>query len=103
MVNIELSGTIVFTIDVPLAEAVDLVGAFDGWDERRYPMHRGSGGRWRVALRVASGEYLFRYLVDGRAWMLDPMAHGTCIAVDGALKSRVWRPPLRLDPDGLAA
>ena len=65
-------------------------------------MHRGEDGVWRLRFDPGPGVHLFRYLVDDRRWRLDPAAHGTCRSADGRCKSRVWRPPLRLDPDALA-
>lgn len=103
MVNLDLDGTIVFQLVMPDAECVEVIGAFEGYDERTYPMLRGPGGEWRLTIDPGPGEYLFRYRVDGRIWMLDEQAHGICEAADGVEKSRVWLPPLRLDPDSLAA
>jgi 1,4-alpha-glucan branching enzyme len=103
MVSIEADGTITFAIRDPQARRIELVGAFDGWHERRLPMHRGEDGVWRICFDPGPGAYLFRYLVDGDRWRLDSHAHGICRGVDGRCKSRVWRPPLRLDPDALAA
>jgi 1,4-alpha-glucan branching enzyme len=103
MVNIEVDGTITFVLHEPRAGRVEVVGAFDGWHERHLPMQRGDDGEWRVRFDPGPGAYLFRYLVDGRRWRLDAQAHGVCRGVDGRCKSRVYRPPLRLDPDALAA
>jgi hypothetical protein len=35
--------------------------------------------------------------------MLDETAHGIHRTADARAKSRIWRPPLRQDPDSLAA
>ena len=82
---------------------VEVVGAFEGWHERRFPMRRGEDGLWRLSLDPGGGVCLFRYLIDGQHWLLDDAAHGTCIAADGSVKSRVWGPPSRQDPDTIAA
>jgi 1,4-alpha-glucan branching enzyme len=103
MVGIELDGRIVFTLHDLGAERVEVVGAFDGWGEQRLPMEPTGDGWWRLAIDPGPGSYLFRYLVDGTRWVLDGTAHGTCQAADGTVKSRLWRPPLRQDPDSLAA
>ena len=103
MVSIEADGTIVFSIRQPEARTVELVGAFDGWHERRLSMRRRNDGPWHLAIDPGPGAYLFRYLVDSTQWIVDEDAHGSCIVADGSVKSRVWRPPLRLDPDSLAA
>lgn len=109
MVVIEADGRITFTIRRPDASSVTLVGAFGGWDEQYVPMERvtcveeGSDGLWRVQIDPGRGEYLFRYLVDDRQWVLDEEAHGICRTTDGRMKSRVWRPPHTREPDALAA
>ena len=103
MVSVEANGTIVFTTRQPKAEQVELVGAFDSWHEKRLPMQRGEDGLWRLTVNLGSGEHLFRYLLNGCRWVLDESAHGIRIAADGSERSRVWCPPLALDPDNLAA
>jgi 1,4-alpha-glucan branching enzyme len=103
VVTIELDGRITFTIDAPAAQSVDVVGALTGWTEQRHPMTRDPEGRWRLVLDPAEGEHLFRYLIDGDAWCLDPEAHGTVTGADGIERSRLWRPPLEQDPDAIAA
>ena len=103
MVDLELDGTISFAIDAPGARRVELVGAFHGWDEQRLAMRRTAGGMWRLRLDPGPGESLFRYFIDRRRWIVDETAHGTVMTADGIRKSRVWRPPIALDPDALAA
>jgi 1,4-alpha-glucan branching enzyme len=103
MVSIESDGRIVFALRRPEAVQVDVVGTFEGWHERRYPMQRDADGVWRLTLDPGSGAYLFRYLIDGHRWLLDDAAHGTCAAADGCTKSRVWGPPSKQDPDTIAA
>jgi 1,4-alpha-glucan branching enzyme len=103
MVTIESDGRIAFSLRRPEALQVDVVGTFEGWHERSYPMRRGDDGVWRLSLDPGPGTYLFRYRIDGRHWRLDEEAHGTCLAADGQVKSRVWGPPPRQDPDVIAA
>ena len=103
MITFELDGTTVFTADFPDARQVEVVGAFTRWDDQRYAMVQGGDGRWRLALSLGPGEHTFRYLVDGHTWALDADAHGLIAGGDGLMRSRLWRPPLRLDPDSLAA
>ena len=103
MVVIEADGRISFTIRRPDAESVTLVGAFEGWAEQHLPMQRDADGLWRLQISPGPGEYLFRYLIDDRRWVLDEQAHGMCRSIDGRLKSRLWRPPLTQEPDALAA
>ncbi len=103
MITLEWNGQIVFVFAAPEAQQVEVVGAFDGFDEQTVPMTRGDDGLWRAAVCPGPGSYLFRYRVDGNRWEIDEEAHGISEGADGTCKSRVWCPPLRLDPDSLAA
>lgn len=103
MIRYNDDGSVHFRVRFPDATTVQLVGAFEGWHERHYPMQRDSDGLWTMTLDIGPGEYLFRYVVDESSWHLDDAAHGEVKTPDGHLKSRLYRPPLRLEPDGLAA
>lgn len=96
MITVEDGGSLRFEIRVPGAERVELVGDFEGWHESRLPMEAGPEGTFRLDLDVRPGTYLFRYLVDGERWVLDDDAHGLHLGEDGCLRSRAWRPPLRM-------
>ena len=88
----------------PEASEVLLLGDFNGWKRvNGIPMKPGNK-EYKATVELKTGRsYEFRYLVDGRRWRLDTEAHGVCRGVDGRCKSRVYRPPLRFDPDALAA
>ncbi|MBT8484851.1 MAG: hypothetical protein HKO59_00615 [Phycisphaerales bacterium] len=102
MVDVDGAGRIIFTVEAPGAHAVELVGAFDGWHEQRFAMERRGESTWRLTLDPHPGTYLFRYRVDGR-WVLDDAAHGVVTTPNGETKNRLYRPPVRLDPDAIAA
>jgi 1,4-alpha-glucan branching enzyme len=103
MVWIEHDGTVIFSVRIPEAVSVELVGAFDGWHEQRILMQRDDDGLWRLKLTLGAGEHLFRYLVDGSYWILDATAHGTRTTVGGIEMSRIWVPPAAISPDSIAA
>jgi 1,4-alpha-glucan branching enzyme len=103
MVSIEHDGSIVFAVECPWASTVEVVGAFEGWHEQRHSMRLDDDGLWRIRLDLKPGEYLFRYLVDGRLWALDAEAHGIRQALGGNRMSRVWRPPGPYDSNSRAA
>lgn len=103
MVTIESNGYVEFSWPAPDAERVEVVGAFHGWFEQAIPLTRDADGVWSVRLKLGAGQYLYRYLVDGETWRVDEEAHGRCRSVDGYVKSRLWLPPARQDPDALAA
>ena len=68
-----------FSIYLPHAERVEVVGSFTGWEERPVAMRRGRGedsGWWSAKLHVPDGDHEFSYLVDNQYWMPDYAATG---------------------------
>jgi len=54
----------------PDAQQVDLTAEFNGW--KGQPMHKGADGTWTLAVSVSPGTYGYKFLVDGKDWVLDP-------------------------------
>lgn len=52
----------------PAARVVALVGDFNQWDSSKHPMKLGPGGQWQVAVRLKSGTYQYKFVVDGDRW-----------------------------------
>lgn len=56
-----------FTLKAEKAEAVSLVGDFNGWNERAHRMQRLSDGTWQVDVALRKGKvYEYAFLVDGK-------------------------------------
>ncbi len=59
----------------PEAQAVSLVGSFNGWRPGALPLHRTERGWWHTAVELPPGEHLYRFwVVDRRGqgrWRLD--------------------------------
>lgn len=62
---------VAFEIRAPQAREVWLAGEMTGWDARKRAMARGADGVWRLALDLAPGQWLYKFVVDGR-WVHDP-------------------------------
>lgn len=60
-----------FALQAPQAREVWLAGEMTGWDARKQPMARGADGVWRLKLDLAPGQWLYKFVVDGR-WVHDP-------------------------------
>lgn len=103
MITIEPDGSVTFSVRIPSARSVELVGSFRGWNEERMPMERGEGGLWSVTIDAPPGEHLFRYVADDDRQLADHEAHGVITSDDGLSRSRLWLPPVRIDPDSIAA
>ena len=64
-----------FVLDAPAASRVSLVGNFNGWDAGATPLVRDpSSGIWTATVPLPPGRHVYAFLVDGRAWTLDPRA-----------------------------
>lgn len=59
----------------PSAGRVFLAGDFNGWKPGDLAMIREADGFWTATLRLAPGEYRFRYWADGQ-WFVDYAAFG---------------------------
>jgi len=59
----------------PEAQAVALVGGFNGWNPLANPMKRQPDGSWLAQVNLPHGHHQYQFLVDGEP-MLDPNAYG---------------------------
>jgi len=65
------TGGVMFTLDAPRAERVQLAGDFNGWDLKGNDMSP-DGGIWKTVVPLEPGRYRYRYVVDGQ-WQSDPL------------------------------
>lgn len=65
-----------FDLKLPTAaREVALVGDFNGWDENATPMaHQGRNGTWSAKIPLAPGRHVYAFVVDGKKWLIDPLA-----------------------------
>ncbi|MCP4709573.1 MAG: AAA family ATPase [Planctomycetes bacterium] len=65
-------GRVEFAALYPQASTVQIAGDFNNWQPEVTSLEREDGnGRWSINLPLNSGEYRYRYVVDGR-WQSDP-------------------------------
>ncbi len=62
---------VMFTIEAPDAERVQLAGDFNNWTLDGNEMEA-MGGVWKKVVKLPPGRYRYRYVVDGR-WQNDPL------------------------------
>jgi 1,4-alpha-glucan branching enzyme len=62
-----------FVLEMPQAAVVAVAGTFNDWDPRRTPLRKRADGKWTTTVRLASGHYEYRFVVDGK-WISDPNA-----------------------------
>jgi 1,4-alpha-glucan branching enzyme len=60
-----------FSLDMPDAQQVILMGDFNRWDPKTHPMRRDVDGVWRKIVMIFPGRYEYRFWVDGE-WHNDP-------------------------------
>lgn len=65
-----------FELQLPdAAQAVALVGDFNGWSASATPMvRRGPRGEWAAEVPLTPGRHEYAFVVDGRRWVIDPLA-----------------------------
>jgi chromosome partitioning protein len=63
--------SVVFSIEAPLAERVQLAGDFNGWRPDTLELRR-VGDVWKTSLTLEPGRYRYRFVVDGH-WQRDPL------------------------------
>ncbi len=59
-----------FSYRAPQAKKVCLSGTFNNWDPDSLPMRKEKDGTWKIRIKLASGSYEYKYVVDG-AWVQD--------------------------------
>lgn len=64
---------ITFTFFAAEARAVHVAGNFNRWCPEATPLKNTGTGEWGVRLMLRSGQYEYRFVVDGR-WSEDPRA-----------------------------
>ena len=68
---------VTLTLKAPHAEAVNLMGDFNQWNQKVHPMKQEADGIWKKTIMVQPGRYEYRFLVDGQ-WRNDPANDHIC-------------------------
>ena len=55
---------LVFSWHAPEAKMVFLAGSFNGWNRAATPMQRQEGDIWTVRLRLPTGYYEYKFVLD---------------------------------------
>ncbi|MBI3292413.1 MAG: isoamylase early set domain-containing protein [Elusimicrobia bacterium] len=64
---------VTFTLQMPEAQEVAVVGDFNGWNSQATRLVR-HNGRWSVTVPLAPGQYQYMFVVNGATWIPDPTA-----------------------------
>jgi hypothetical protein len=69
------SSNVVFTLDMPEASRVEVIGSFNRWTAGGFQMDwDGKRRLWVLSVRLEGGSYEYAFLVDGRVVVPDPKA-----------------------------
>jgi 1,4-alpha-glucan branching enzyme len=80
---------VVFRAEKPQAQAVYLVGDFNGWSPRTLRMlRRGENGKWERRIPLPPGRYEYKFVVDNE-WVHDDQARENKPNAHGSLNSIV--------------
>jgi len=71
----------------PSANVVALVGDFNHWNPAARPLKRDAGGLWRVKIRLAPGNYQYKFILNGERWEEDPLNHHRVMNEHGTYNS----------------
>ena len=63
--------TYIISLNRPHADEVRLTGDFIDWDEEGMEMKRDKAGTWSTTISLEPGEYMYKFIVDGK-WIPDP-------------------------------
>jgi len=77
---------VVLTFRAPEARAVQVAGTFNGWRPEANPLEPVGAGEWSARLMLKSGQYEYRFVVDG-VWADDPEAVQSATNPHGGLNS----------------
>jgi len=98
-----LAGGVRFAFDAALdTRSVALAGTFNSWAGDACVLERVSPTRWQTVLPVPAGRHLYKFVVDGAAWIVDPAnpwvsedgQNNSCLTVDGTGAVLVRHPGL---------
>jgi chromosome partitioning protein len=68
----QVDDAVVFVTLYPRANTVQIAGDFNNWQPQQTPMQKvGHSGIWQTKLKLPTGKYRYRLVVDGQ-WQQDP-------------------------------
>ena len=80
------------------AKQVFVAGDFNDWSTTAHPMHRVGHDLWQLSIRLAPGEYRFRYVTEDNRWITDFQASGVVHNDYGEWDSLLRVPDEQIEP-----
>jgi 1,4-alpha-glucan branching enzyme len=64
---------VLFSFSAPAAKSVSIAGSFNHWNADHARLTGPSKeGIWNIILPLSAGQYEYRFVVNGKEWVLDP-------------------------------
>lgn len=77
---------VLFKVKAPTAKTVQIVGDFNNWGKAEDLLMRKRNGIWDISLKLRSGTYQYKYIIDGK-WQTDPENPSTTKNTFGGVNS----------------
>ncbi len=77
---------VVFTVEAPTANMVQIVGDFNNWGMDQNFLIKNHNGTWDINLKLRSGRHEYKYIIDGE-WHTDPKNPNTVQSPYGGVNS----------------
>jgi len=71
------NGKVIFKLYYPSATKVAVAGSFNNWNKDSNLMKKGKGGMWVLKLKLDAGTYQYKYVINDKDWIPDPMNENT--------------------------
>ncbi len=85
----QINDAVIFVTLYPRAKNVQIAGDFNNWQPQKTSMQKiGQSGIWQTKLKLPSGRYRYRLVVDGQ-WQQDPYNENTELNPFGGFNSVV--------------
>jgi chromosome partitioning protein len=85
----QINDAVIFVTLYPRAHSVQIAGDFNNWQPSKTPLKKiGSSGVWQTKIKLPSGKYRYRLVVDGQ-WQQDPYNEATELNPFGGFNSVV--------------
>jgi anti-sigma factor RsiW len=66
--------TVTMNLYAPEARRVAVAGTFNKWNTDADVLTKGENGLWTINIPLEPGAYTYMFVVDGKAWVVDPKA-----------------------------
>lgn len=63
---------VIFKLRASFAKSISIAGDFNNWDKDANPFIRNTQGVWEARILLSPGEYIYKFITDGKNWVINP-------------------------------